>query len=107
MFDDIWLIGTCFVEPGDKRSYKFFWANNRRDQGRNLRRLAALIDAHPDVPVVTWSGTSAELPLLDRVTQRHRLGSLFDQVLARVEKRGDLFGPVEEMKQKLPKKWQM
>src|SRR5947208_11543577 len=29
------------------------------------------------------------------------------QVLARVEKRGDLFGPVEEMKQKLPKKWQM
>src|SRR5207245_10631126 len=30
-----------------------------------------------------------------------------DQVLARVEKRGDLFGPVEEMKQKLPKKWQM
>src|SRR5436305_15335148 len=30
-----------------------------------------------------------------------------DQVLARVEKRGDLFEPVEEMKQKLPKKWQM
>jgi len=28
-----------------------------------------------------------------------------DQVLARVEKRGDLFEPVEEMKQKLPKKW--
>jgi bifunctional non-homologous end joining protein LigD len=27
-----------------------------------------------------------------------------DQVLARVEKRGDLFGPVEEMKQKPPKK---
>lgn len=28
-----------------------------------------------------------------------------DQVLARVEKRGDLFEAVEEMKQKLPKKW--
>jgi bifunctional non-homologous end joining protein LigD len=28
-----------------------------------------------------------------------------DQVLARVEQRGDLFEPVEEMKQKLPKKW--
>jgi bifunctional non-homologous end joining protein LigD len=28
-----------------------------------------------------------------------------DQVLARVEKRGDLFEPVEEMKQMLPKKW--
>ncbi len=30
-----------------------------------------------------------------------------DQVLARVEKRGDFFEPVEEMKQKLPKKWQL
>jgi bifunctional non-homologous end joining protein LigD len=30
-----------------------------------------------------------------------------DQVLARVEKRGDLFEPVEEMKQKLPKKWKI
>jgi bifunctional non-homologous end joining protein LigD len=28
-----------------------------------------------------------------------------DQTLARVEKRGDLFGPVENLKQKLPKKW--
>src|SRR3989454_3761097 len=30
-----------------------------------------------------------------------------DQVLARVEKRGDLFELVEEMKQKLPKKWKV
>jgi bifunctional non-homologous end joining protein LigD len=30
-----------------------------------------------------------------------------DQVLPRVEKRGDLFEPVEELKQKLPKKWKI
>jgi bifunctional non-homologous end joining protein LigD len=30
-----------------------------------------------------------------------------DQVLARVEKRGDLFEPVEQLKQKLPEKWHM
>jgi bifunctional non-homologous end joining protein LigD len=30
-----------------------------------------------------------------------------DQVLARVEKRGDLFEPIERLKQKLPKKWQL
>ena len=29
-----------------------------------------------------------------------------DQVLARVEKLGDLFAPVEKLKQKLPRKWQ-
>jgi bifunctional non-homologous end joining protein LigD len=30
-----------------------------------------------------------------------------DQVLARIEKLGDLFEPVEKLKQKLPKKWQL
>jgi hypothetical protein len=30
-----------------------------------------------------------------------------DKVLARVEKLGDLFAPVEKLKQKLPKKWRM
>jgi bifunctional non-homologous end joining protein LigD len=30
-----------------------------------------------------------------------------DQVLARVEKTGDLFEPVEKLKQKLPKKWKL
>src|SRR5215467_3548012 len=30
-----------------------------------------------------------------------------DQVLARVEKHGDLFEPVENLKQKLPKKWEI
>jgi hypothetical protein len=28
-----------------------------------------------------------------------------DQALARVEKQGDLFGPVETLNQRLPKKW--
>jgi bifunctional non-homologous end joining protein LigD len=30
-----------------------------------------------------------------------------DQVLGRVEKLGDLFEPVEKLKQKLPKKWEL
>jgi bifunctional non-homologous end joining protein LigD len=30
-----------------------------------------------------------------------------DKVIARVEKRGDLFEPVEKLKQKLPKKWEL
>ena len=30
-----------------------------------------------------------------------------DKVIARVEKRGDLFEPVEKLKQKLPKKWKL
>ena len=83
MDDDIWLIGTCLVAPGDRRSYRFLWANTRGEQARNLRRLAAFLQKHPDIPVVTWSGTSAELPLLRRVSQRHQLGDLLDPLLAR------------------------
>jgi hypothetical protein len=30
-----------------------------------------------------------------------------DKVLARVEKLGDLFAPVEKLRQKLPKKWKL
>jgi len=30
-----------------------------------------------------------------------------DKVLGRVEKHGDLFEPVEKLKQKLPKKWKL
>ena len=30
-----------------------------------------------------------------------------DKTLSRVEKMGDLFAPVEELKQKLPKKWKL
>jgi hypothetical protein len=30
-----------------------------------------------------------------------------DKTIARVEKMGDLFEPVEKLKQKLPKKWEL
>ncbi|MEY2584399.1 MAG: bifunctional non-ous end joining protein LigD, partial [Verrucomicrobiota bacterium] len=30
-----------------------------------------------------------------------------DRVLQRVEKLGDLFAPIETLKQKLPKKWEL
>ena len=35
------------------------------------------------------------------------LGFTSDQVLERVEKTGDLFAPLEKLKQKLPKKWEL
>lgn len=82
-YDDIWLIGLGLVETDDRRSYKFLWANDRRGQGRNLQRLATFLDKHPDIPVVTWSGTSAELPLLTRVGHRHRCEELLEPLLDR------------------------
>src|SRR5205823_3578087 len=50
---------------------------------------------------VTWS--EVENCLKKKKSELLKFRS--DQVLARVEKLGDLFEPVEKIKQKLPKKW--
>jgi len=52
---------------------------------------------------VTWNEVENCLKKKNADLLRFRSG----QVIARVEKRGDLFEPVEEMKQQLPKKWQL
>ena len=52
---------------------------------------------------VTWNEVENCLKKKNAGLLRFRSG----QVIARVEKRGDLFEPVEEMKQQLPKKWQL
>jgi len=52
---------------------------------------------------VTWS--EVENCLKKKKSELLKFRS--DQVLARVKKLGDLFEPVEELKQKLPKKWEL
>jgi bifunctional non-homologous end joining protein LigD len=52
---------------------------------------------------VTWSEVENCLKKKKAGLLRFRC----DQTLARVEKHGNLFGPVETLKQKLPKKWQL
>jgi len=52
---------------------------------------------------VTWSEVENCLKKKNAELLRFRS----DQVLARVEKQGDLFEPVEDLKQKLPKKWKL
>jgi len=58
-------------------------------------------------PTVSTSVTWDEVEKCLKKKKADLLKFRSDQVLARVEKRGDLFEPVEEMKQKLPKKWKI
>src|SRR3954454_7838108 len=51
---------------------------------------------------VTWS----EVEICLKKKRAELLKFRSDQTLARVEKQGDLFEPVETLKQKLPKKWE-
>jgi predicted RecB family nuclease len=78
----IWLVGVCVVGP-HRRDYHALWADNSDEEKRNLRLLADLVAANPSLPVVTWSGNSADIPQLRRATERLRLGVTLDAVQLR------------------------
>jgi predicted RecB family nuclease len=73
----VWLIGACLV-AGEDRTWKFYWADSAREQIENLRNLARLVARHSGLPVVTWSGVSADIPILRKASELHRLGPILD-----------------------------
>ncbi len=60
-----------------------------------------------DFPTVSTPVTWDEVEQCLKKQEPDLLRFTSDQVLQRVEKMGDLFAPVETMKQKLPKKWEL
>ena len=83
----IWLIGSIVVD-GDHGEHHAIWTDEPGDERRNLERLADLLVERPGLPVLTWSGASADLPTLRKACAR--LG--FDGLLAKFEDRHvDLF----------------
>jgi predicted RecB family nuclease len=59
----IWLIGACLA-AGAESDYLVAWADEKEQELDALRQLDSFIGAHPHLPIVTWSGASAELPRL-------------------------------------------
>jgi uncharacterized protein YprB with RNaseH-like and TPR domain len=64
----IYLIGVCVV-TGDKRKYHFLWADSENEEKQTLERLASLLKKHAQMPVVTWDGTRADFPRLQKVAR--------------------------------------
>jgi bifunctional non-homologous end joining protein LigD len=60
-----------------------------------------------DAPTVSTPVTWEEVEETVKKKNGKRLVFRCDQTLARAEKMGDLFAPVETLKQKLPKKWKL
>jgi bifunctional non-homologous end joining protein LigD len=58
-------------------------------------------------PTVSTPVTWDEVENCLKKKKADRLKFRSDQVLARVDKMGDVFAPVEQLKQKLPKKWEL
>jgi predicted RecB family nuclease len=77
----IWLIGLCIVR-GEDREYALLWADDDPTERTNLRQLGKIAASHPELPVVTWAGDSADIPKLKAAAKRLRvraLGPLFER----------------------------
>jgi len=70
----VYLIGVCVV-TGDKRKYHFLWAASEQEEKAALERLASLLKKHAQMPVVTWDGTRADFPRLQKVARWLTVGS--------------------------------
>jgi len=59
----IWLVGACLAD-GDESEYLQEWADSREEEQRALQELDRAIAANPELSIVTWAGTGADLPRL-------------------------------------------
>lgn len=71
----IWLIGICLVRSG-KRNYSFLWADSTKQEKVILNQLYQIIQQNPSLPIVTWSGTSADIPQIRKAAERYKLSGL-------------------------------
>jgi len=79
------------------------WSQNDEHKTTiNVYSLRAKEEPTASTPV-TWDEVSATLKKKDA----KKLFFRCEQTLARVERMGDLFEPIEKLKQKLPKKWKL
>ena len=69
----VWLIGLYLVE-GDRRDHVVLWADRPDKERENLEELNAVLRENAGLPVLTWSGRSADLPELKKAGQRLGVG---------------------------------
>jgi predicted RecB family nuclease len=81
-YGSIWLVGVCIVRS-DKREYLTLWADDSKAERRNLITLADVVADNPSLPVVTWSGESADIPQLRNSIKPLRLGRRLESLFAR------------------------
>lgn len=78
----VWFTAVLICN-GDRLEHNFFWADSRSEEREALWALEAICATYPDLPVITWSGCSADLPQLRYAARRHRLDRVFEEVQSR------------------------
>lgn len=66
----IWLIGLLVIRAGVEE-HIWLWADDPRQEHANLYWLSRVLAAHPDLPILTWAGASADIPQLQGAAERH------------------------------------
>jgi predicted RecB family nuclease len=78
----IWLVGVCLVTCG-RPEYFALWADLPVEELNNIERLAEIVLANPSLPLLTWSGTGADMPQLKNAARRLNLNKPFEVILSR------------------------
>ncbi|HEY1883028.1 MAG TPA: ribonuclease H-like domain-containing protein [Candidatus Cybelea sp.] len=78
----IYLIGLSLVTES-RTNILQWWGNGPAEIRANLRRLGDQIAQHPNLPVVTWAGGSAEIPELKKAADRYGLDDVLQAFLDR------------------------
>lgn len=73
----IWLIGALHRSHAEDE-YLQAWCDTPAQRRKGLRRLEALILAHPDLPVITFGGMRADLPQLREACKRLRIDVVYE-----------------------------
>jgi predicted RecB family nuclease len=68
----VWLIGA-YVVSGTDCTHILGWGDDDHQEKKALRTLMKVVTANAHLPVVTWSGTSADIPVLVKAGQRSRV----------------------------------
>jgi predicted RecB family nuclease len=77
----VYLAGVMVVNRSDRKPSSF-WADPGEEAGL-LQKLAGLLAAHPEFPVVTWDGESADGIELKKACDRADVGSFGEEFQSR------------------------
>lgn len=71
----IWLIGTAEVGNGPTK-YKSWWAENPAQEKAALQGLQRFLNKNSKVPIVTWNGKSADIPVAEKRASAYGLSEI-------------------------------
>jgi len=78
----VWLAGLHVV-LGDRREEHALWADTPSEEAEMLRAIARITNQHAGLPIVTWGGGAADIPVLRnaavRLGQSHLVANVLDR----------------------------